>query len=412
MNKVELLAPAGSFESLTAAIQGGADAVYFGAGHLNMRARSSVNFSPGDLVDIADICRQSRVKAYLTLNTVVYDSEAEDCKRMLNLARDCGLDAVIASDPAVIMHARSLGLQVHLSTQCNVANTSAVKFYSAWADVMVLARELSLTQVARIIQDIGQQNICGPSGNQVRIEVFGHGAMCMAVSGKCYLSLDHYRQSANRGSCLQLCRRGYLVTDLETGTQLEIDHQYIMSPKDLNTIGFLDRLSGTGISILKIEGRGRSADYVKTATCCYREALDALAEGSYNAERVAEWTQRLSRVFNRGFWDGYYLGRTMGEWSDSYGSKATMVKTFVGKVTNYFGRPGVAEITLESGELHPGDEILITGRTTGVMEAKVKEIRIDHSELGYARKGEVCSLPVKTLVRRGDQVYLLKPAKK
>lgn len=412
MNKVELLAPAGSFESLAAAIQGGADAVYFGAGHLNMRARSSVNFSPGDLVEIAGICRQSRVKAYLTLNTVVYDSEAEECNRMLKLARDCGLDAVIASDPAVIMQARSLGLQVHLSTQCNVANTSAVKFYSAWADVMVLARELSLTQVAGIIQDIGQQNICGPSGNQVRIEVFGHGAMCMAVSGKCYLSLDHYRHSANRGSCLQLCRRGYLVTDLETGTQLEIDHQYIMSPKDLNTIGFLDRLCGAGISILKIEGRGRSADYVKTATCCYREALDALADGSYNAERVAEWTHRLSRVFNRGFWEGYYLGRTLGEWSDSYGSKAKLVKTFIGKVTNYFGRPGVAEITLESGELHPGDEILITGRTTGVMEAKVEEIRTDHSELGYARKGEVCSLPVKSLVRRGDQVYLLKPAGK
>ena len=409
---IEILSPVGSFESLAAAIQGGADAVYFGVGKLNMRSRSSVNFSLEDLAEIAQRCRQSKVKAYLTLNTVIYDEEAADVDAIIAAAFANQIDAVIASDFSIIEKVVAAGLKLHISTQCNISNIGAVRFFSRFADVMVLARELNLSQVGSIVETIAAENICGPSGQPVRIEIFAHGALCMAVSGKSYLSLDNHNHSANRGACFQLCRRGYVVKDKESDLELEIDNEYIMSPKDLCTIGFLDKIVAAGVTVLKIEGRGRSPEYVKTVTACYREAVDAIARETYSQERIAAWNARLATVFNRGFWDGYYLGQTLGEWNAQYGSIATKEKLYVGKITNYYSNINVAEIKIETNDVQVGNEILILGNTTGVYEDVVAEIRVDLTNVERAEKGDVCSMLVKSEVRRGDKLYKLVLKKK
>ncbi|HNY03332.1 MAG TPA: U32 family peptidase, partial [Bacteroidales bacterium] len=388
-----------------AAIQAGADSIYFGIGVLNMRARSSVNFTLRDLVRITRICRKHGVKTYLTLNTVIYDREMAGMRKIVDSAKKNGVTALIVSDQAVIRYARSVGMPLHMSTQTNITNLEAVKCWSQFADVMVLARELSLEQVASITRAIKREKICGPSGKPVRIEIFAHGALCMAVSGKCYLSLDHYNASANRGACYQLCRRPYRVTDTETGIELDVDNEYIMSPKDLCTIGFLDRIIHAGVSVLKIEGRGRSPEYVKTVVSCYREAIEAISSGSYTQEKVEQWTTRLNSVYNRGFWDGYYLGREMGEWATRHGSVATEYKTYVGKVTNYFTRLKVAEIKMESGQLCPGDRIYIQGPTTGVLEMTIGEIRVNLEPVKKTVKGEHCSIAIDRFLRRADKIY-------
>ncbi len=403
--RVELMAPAGDRESLLAAAQGGADAVYFGVKQLNMRARSSRNFRLEELPGIVKLAHRHGMKAYLTVNTVLYDPELPLMRRILDAGRAARVDAVILTDQAALLYAREIGLPIHLSTQLNISNTESLKFYADYADVVVLARELNLKQIRKIADHIREQNLRGPSGERIRLELFAHGALCMAISGKCYLSLHEYNASANRGTCLQTCRRSYIVTDKETGYELEIDNEYIMSPKDLATIDFLDQVLAAGVSVLKIEGRARSADYVHTVTAVYDEALRALEEGSYVPERINRWKERLATVFNRGFWDGYYLGRKLGEWSDRYGSHATRRKTYTGKGTNYFARAGVAEFLLEAGDLHIGDEILITGPTTGVIETTVKELRVDGRPVTVARKGERCSLPVEKKVRRSDKLY-------
>ncbi len=405
MKDIEIMSPAGSFESLTAAIQGGADAVYFGVGKLNMRSRSAKRFSLDDLDRIAGICREHQVNSYLTVNTIIYDHELEEMRETITRARQAGVTAIIASDIAVMQYARQQGMRVHISTQCNITNVEAVRFYAQFGDVMVLSRELTLDQVHAIARHIESGDIRGPSGELVKLEVFVHGALCMAVSGKCYLSLDNMNHSANRGECLQLCRRSYLVTDKEEGYELEVDHEYIMSPKDLCTIGFVDKIMRAGVEVFKIEGRGRGPDYVKTVTECYKEAVRAVNEGSYTRDKIDVWTDRLRGVFNRGFWDGYYLGRTMGEWSERYGSQATRRKQYVGKVTNYFSRLGVAEITIEANELPSGSEVMITGPTSGVLEITPDEIHVERSPVGKARKGEKCSIKVPDLVRRGDKVF-------
>jgi putative protease len=410
MPKTEITAPVGSMESLMAAIHAGAGSVYFGVGILNMRARSSVNFTLRDLVKITRICRSHGVKSYLTLNTVIYDSEISEVKRIIASAKKNGVDAVIASDQAVIQLARSAGLPVHMSTQANITNLEAVKYWSAFADVMVTARELSLDQVASITRAISRKKITGPSGDLVRIEVFAHGALCMAVSGKCYLSLDHYNASANRGACYQLCRRPYRVSDAETGIELDIDNEYIMSPKDLCTIGFLDRIIKAGVSVLKIEGRGRSPEYVKAVVECYREAADAVVSGDYTPEKVAGWMERLASVYNRGFWDGYYLGQKMGEWADRHGSAATRSKEYIGKVTNYFTKLKVAEIRMESGSLAPGDRVYIQGPTTGSVGIVIREMHGESGPIEKAVKGDRCSIPVDTFLRRADKVYKIFPS--
>ena len=403
--RVELMSPAGSFASLMAALQAGADSVYFGVGRLNMRSRSSSNFDVGDLQKITRICREKNVNTYLTLNTIVYDNEIEEIRQIIDKAKQAGISAIIASDPSVMEYARQQSVPVHISTQCNITNIESVRFWSRYGDVMVMARELNLEQVSEIVSQIEKHNITGPSGNKVKIEIFAHGALCMAISGKCYLSLDNMNYSANRGACLQLCRRSYLVTDKEEGFELEIDKEYIMSPKDLCTIGFLDKIIKAGVKVLKIEGRGRSADYVKTVTQCYKEALAAISDGSYNEQKIEEWTKRLKSVFNRGFWDGYYLGRELGEWTERYGSQATRKKVYVGKVTNYFSKLGVAEIKMESDDMSLNDPLAIIGPTTGVAEFEVSEIRVDLKKTGTAKKGETCSIPVPELVRRNDKVY-------
>ncbi|MDR4987638.1 MAG: peptidase U32 family protein [Bacteroidales bacterium] len=400
-----VLSPAGSFESLRAAMQGGADAVYFGVGKLNMRSRSAKNFTIEDLDEIVAICREHNTLSYLTLNTIIYDEELAEMRHIVDRAKEAGVSAIIASDMSVMQYARQQGVRVHISTQCNITNLESVRAYAHYADVMVLARELNLRQVHDLVKGIEREQITGPSGELIAIEIFVHGALCMAVSGKCYLSLDNMNFSANRGACLQLCRRSYLVTDKEEGYELEVDHQYIMSPKDLCTIGFLDKIIHTGAAILKIEGRGRSADYVKTTTRCYKEAVQAVLDGTYSREMVEAWTQRLETVFNRGFWDGYYLGRRMGEWADRYGSQATRRKQYVGKVTNYFSKLGVAEITLETRELAAGTELMITGPTTGVVELVATEIRLSDKAVAQVRKGDVCSVKVAEAVRRGDKVF-------
>ncbi len=403
--EIEIMSPVGSYESLAAAIQAGAGSVYFGVGKMNMRSRSAANFDFDDLKKITDICREHNVKSYLTVNTIVYNNEIEDVKELLDLAKACGVSAIIASDFAVLTYCQKIGLEIHISTQCNITNIEAVRFFSQFADVMVLGREVALAQAAEITKKIEEEGIRGPKGELVRIEMFVHGALCMAVSGKCYLSLDNFNYPANRGACLQPCRRGYIVKDMESDLELAIDNKYIMSPKDLCTIGFLDKLLKAGVSILKIEGRGRSAEYVKVTTECYHEAVEAVQNGTFTQEKVADWTEKLRTVFNRGFWDGYYLGRTMGEWSERYGSQATTVRAHIGKVTNFYGKLNVAEITLETGEIAVGDTLVIEGPTTGVYETTVQEIRLDLHPVAAAHKGDVCSIATDTLVRRGDKVY-------
>ncbi len=405
-DKIEIMAPCGSWESLTAALQGGADAVYFGVGRLNMRSRSAANFTADDLDTICRTCREAGVRTYLTVNTIIYNSEIDEMHALLHAAKEAGVTAIIASDMAVIGYARQIGIEVHISTQCNISNTEAVRFYAQWADVMVLARELPLQQVADITRFIKDNDIRGPKGELVQVEIFAHGALCMSISGKCYLSLDNYNYSANRGACLQLCRRGYIVKDKESDLELEIDNEYIMSPKDLCTIGFLDKIVKAGVRVLKIEGRGRSADYVRTVTECYREAVASIAEGSYTQEKIAAWTERLRSVFNRGFWDGYYLGRRMGEWSERYGSQATEQKVYLGLVRNYFGKIGVAEAQIQTAEtLKVGDEVMVIGETTGVYRDTLKEMRLDRDPVPEVHQGDRFSFATSTPLHRGDKVY-------
>ena len=403
---LEIMAPAGNFECLRAAIEGGADSVYFGVGNLNMRAHSANNFKPEDLKELTRICREAGVKSYLTLNICLYPEDLPDMRKALDKAKEAGVDAIIASDIAAIAYCRSIGLEVHISTQLSISNLEAVKFYARFADVVVLARELNLDQVREISDGIVRENITGPSGNLVRIEMFAHGALCMAISGKCYLSLHTAGQSANRGECIQICRRGYGVTDLETGNELNIDNKYIMSPKDLCTIEFMDKIIGAGVRVFKIEGRARSAEYVKRTAQCYREAADAVCEGTYTPEKAAELKSRLSEVFNRGFWDGYYQGARMGQWSDVYGSQATRRKVYAGKVTNWFDRIGVADITVESAPVKAGADLMAIGSTTGVVEFKAEDIRVEFEPVAEAPKGCKCSVKVPEKLRRGDKVYL------
>jgi len=406
-DKFELLAPAGSFESLVAAAQGGADAIYFGIEQLNMRARSSANFTTEDLPEIVAGAGKHGMETYLTVNTVVYNNELVQMREIIDLAVRHGISAIIASDQAVLQYCNSVGARVHLSTQLNISNIESLKFYSSFADVAVLARELDLEQVKEIAGTIVRDNIQGPSGDLIKLEMFVHGALCMAVSGKCYLSLHEHNHSANRGDCFQVCRRGYTVTDKDREVELDIDNEYIMSPKDLKTIHFLNKILDAGVSILKIEGRARSAEYVRTVTACYNEAIQAYVDGDYSKEKIDQWDDRLSRVFNRGFWDGYYLGQRLGEWSDQYGSAATHKKIYVGKGSNYFDRIGVVEVTIETGNLEVGDEILITGPTTGAIETSIKELRVNELDCHIAHKGEKCSFPLDQVVRRSDKVYKL-----
>jgi putative protease len=370
-----------------------------------MRARSSINFTLRDLVTISRICRKNNIKTYLTLNTVIYDSEIREMKRIIRSAVKNGITAIIASDQAVIQYAREVSMPVHMSTQTNITNLAAVKYWSQFADVMVTARELNLEQVSEITRAIRREKIRGPSGELVRIEVFAHGALCMAISGKCYLSLDHHNASANRGACYQLCRRPYKVTDADGETELLVDNEYIMSPKDLCTIGFLDKILGAGVSVLKIEGRGRSPEYVMKTVSCYRQAADTVVNGTYTREKIDGWIKELRTVYNRGFWDGYYLGRKMGEWATQHGSEATEHKEYVGKITNYFARLKVAEIKMESGTLAPGDRVWISGRTTGVLEQEITELRDDLGQVTEAKKGISYAFPVGEVVRRSDRVY-------
>jgi len=402
---IEVMSPAGNFESLMAAIQGGTNAVYFGVGHLNMRANSNVNFTVSDLKEIVKICKENEVRSYLTVNTVLYDNDLPAVKELLKEARVAGVSAIIASDQAALMSAFELGHEIHLSTQLNISNLESLKFYSHWADVVVLARELTLEQVYEIYQGIERENITGPSGSRIKIEMFVHGALCMAISGKCYLSLHQENISANRGACLQICRRSYTVQETETGNELEIDNEYIMSPKDLCTINFLNKLIDAGVRVLKIEGRARSAEYVKTTTQCYNEAVASLLDNTYSPEKIDGWMSRLSTVFNRGFWDGYYLGRKLGEWSHVYGSLATERKIYCGKITNYFSNLGVAEVAIEAHELHVNDKILIIGPTSGVLEETVTELRVNEKTTSFCPKGTRCSIPVSTGVRRSDKLY-------
>ena len=406
MQKIEIMSPVGSYESLQAAIQGGANAVYFGVGKLNMRSRSAANFTVEDLGRICEIAHAVGVRTYLTVNTIIYNDEIAEMHALVDAAKAAGVSAVIASDMAVINYANSVGVEVHISTQCNVSNVEAVRYYAQFADVIVTARELPLRQVAEITQYIKDNDIRGPKGELVQVEVFAHGALCMSVSGKCYLSLDNYNYSANRGACLQVCRRGYIVKDKESDLELEIDNEYIMSPKDLCTIGFLDKVVKAGVRVLKIEGRGRSADYVRTVTECYREAVEAIADGSYSKEKIEGWMTRLATVFNRGFWDGYYLGRKLGEWSERYGSQATENKVYLGPVKNWFGRIGVAEVQLQTAEtLKVGDEVMVTGETTGVYRATVEELRTDRDPVPEVHQGDCFSIKASETLHRGDKVY-------
>ncbi len=399
------MAPVGCYESLHAAIDAGADAVYFGVGRLNMRSKSSVNFTIDDLHNIADICERAGVKSYLTVNTIAYDDDLPAIYEVIDAVAGSHISAIIASDIATIMYAREKGVEVHISTQCNISNTEALRFYSRWADVAVLARELNMDQVAAIHRAIEEQNICGPAGKPVRIEMFCHGALCMAVSGKCYLSLHQMNSSANRGACTQICRRGYEVTDLETGDQLQVDNKYIMSPKDLKTIHFLDRMIDAGVRVFKIEGRARGPEYVKIAVQCYSEAIEAICNGTYNAELVAGWDERLGRIFNRGFWNGYYLGQRLGEWSGKYGSSATRVKHYTAKGVKYFSKLGVGEFLLEAGALSVGDEVVVTGPTTGALIFEVTEIQVGCRSVQQAVKGDAFSIPVPAKIRPSDRLY-------
>jgi U32 family peptidase len=404
---IEIMAPVGSYESLMAAIQGGAGSVYFGVEHLNMRSRSASNFSLDDLHVIVERASAHGVKTYLTLNVEIFDSESGQMQNVLDAAKKAGVSAVIAADISVIMYARSIDLEVHISTQVNITNIEAVKFYAQYADVIVLAREMNLEKVAEISRKISELKITGPSGNLLRIEMFIHGALCMAVSGKCYLSLHEMDSSANRGSCLQTCRRAYVVTDKETGAELEIDNEYIMSPKDLKTIHFLNKILDAGVTVLKIEGRARSPEYVKTTVQCYHEAVEAWLNHTFSDEKIGDWNERLATVFNRGFWDGYYLGQRLGEWSANYGSLATKRKIYLGKCTNYFSNIGIAEFKLETQNLKTGDEIIISGPTTGVVQMVVNEIRFDLKPVEEGLKGQSISVPVEEKLRRSDKLFKL-----
>ncbi|WP_158209732.1 peptidase U32 family protein [Myroides phaeus] len=403
--RIELMAPAGNFESLQAAIDNGADSVYFGVDQLNMRARSTVNFSIDDLEEIARRCNEKNIRTYLTLNTIIYDHDLSVVKTLLNRAKEAGLTAVIASDQAVIASARAIGLEVHISTQLNVTNIETVKFYSLFADTVVLSRELSLRQVKMITEGIEREQIKGPSGNLVEIEIFGHGALCMAVSGKCYLSLHSHNSSANRGACKQNCRKKYTVIDQETGFEIEIDNEYMMSPKDLCTLDFLDQVIDAGTKVLKIEGRGRAPEYVATVVRTYREAIDAVAEGTYSQEKVAEWMKALETVYNRGFWSGYYLGQKLGEWSDNPGSNATQKKVYVGKAMHYFQKASIGEFKIEAYDIKVGDRILITGPSTGAQELVIDEMYVNEQPTEKATKGDDCTFKLPFRIRLSDKLY-------
>ena len=403
----EIMAPVGSPDSLAAALRAGADSIYFGIERLNMRAHSASAFTIDDLRHIAEECRRCGVRSYLTVNTIIYDQDLALMRQILDAARQAGISAIIASDVAVMQYCRQIGLEVHLSTQLNISNIEALRFYAQFADVVVLARELNLDQVAHIHRQIEEEHICGPSGQPVRIEMFCHGALCMAVSGKCYLSLDNTGRSANRGECMQLCRRSYTVRDRETGTELDIDRQYIMSPRDLKTIRFLDRMMQAGVSVFKIEGRARGPEYVTTVVGCYREAIQAVLSDTFTEAKKDEWDSRLARVFNRGFWDGYYLGQTLGEWSNVHGSMATERKVYVGRGIRYYSKLRVAEFKIEASTLSVGDKILVTGPTTGALETKVREIRFDLRPVQTALQGQHISIPLDTKIRPSDKLFKL-----
>ncbi len=402
---IEIMAPVGSFESLHAAIQGGADSVYFGVEHLNMRSRSSANFTTEDLKQIVQIAQKNRIKTYLTLNTVMYDQDLPLMRQIIDTAKAARVSAIIAGDQAVITYAHRQGMEVHLSTQLNVSNYETLQFYAAFADVVVLARELNLEQVAEIYRQIRLDDLRGPSGHLIRIEMFVHGALCMAISGKCYLSLHEQNASANRGACMQICRRAYKVKDKELGIELAVDNTYIMSPKDLKTIHFLNKVLDSGVRVLKIEGRARSAEYVKTVCACYAEAVEAYLNESFTEEKIRHWDRRLARVFNRGFWNGYYLGQRLGEWSSKYGSCATHKRVYIGKVSNFFGKLLVAETKIEASAISVGEEIIITGETTGVVEKMVEDIRLDLKPVKTATKGDLVSIHIGQKIRRGDKIY-------
>ena len=403
------MAPVGSWESLYAAQQGGADAIYFGIEDLNMRSRSSVNFTLEDLRTIAQFCHEHGMKSYLTVNTIVYDEDIDYMRKIVTAASDAQVSAIIASDMATILFARSIGVEVHISTQVNVSNSEAVRYYAQWADVMVLARELNLNQVAKITDFIGKNDVRGPHGDRIRLEMFCHGALCMAVSGKCYMSLHQENTSANRGACRQICRRGYIVTDRENGDELAIENKYIMSPKDLKTIHFLNKMVDAGVTVFKIEGRARGPEYVRTVVSCYDEALNAIIDGTYTEERIDEWTEQLAKVFNRGFWDGYYMGQRLGEWSAKYGSSATRVKKYVAKGIRYYSKLQVAEFLMEAGELHVGDEAWIIGPTTGAIPLTIEEIRVDLKPVEKTVKGEHFSIAIPEKIRPSDKLYLWQP---
>lgn len=403
----EIMAPVGSYESMAAAINAGAQSVYFGIGQLNMRSHSANPFTIADLKQIAAMCHEHGIKSYLTVNTVIYGEDLDAMRQIVDAAKEAGISAIIASDVAVMTYARSIGQEIHLSTQLNISNIEAVKFYAQFADVVVLARELNMDQVAEIYRQIIEQNVCGPSGELLRIEMFCHGALCMAISGKCYLSLHQANRSANRGECVQICRRGYRVEDIESGTELEIDNKYIMSPKDLKTIRFIDRMMASGVRVFKIEGRARGAEYVDNVVRCYDEAIKSVLEGTFTEEKKDEWDERLSRVFNRGFWDGYYQGQTFGEWNDSYGSKATEKKVYAARTIKYFSKIGVAEFQVEACEIKVGDTLLITGPTTGALRFECTEIRYDLQAVERAEKGQRVSIPVPEKVRPSDKLFVL-----
>ena len=407
LSDYEIMAPVGSRESLSAAIQAGADSVYFGIGQLNMRAHSANPFTVADLREIAAMCQSHGIKTYLTVNTIIYGEDVATMHEIVDAALEAGITAVIASDVAVMTYCRKVGMEVHLSTQLNISNADALEFYSQFADVVVLARELNMSQVSDIYREIEERDIRGPHGDRVRIEMFCHGALCMAISGKCYLSLDNANRSANRGECMQICRRSYTVTDNETGTQLEIDNKYVMSPKDLKTIRFIDRMMNAGVRVYKIEGRARGPEYVYTVVKCYKEAIASVIDGTFTEEKKDEWDERLASVFNRGFWDGYYLGQKLGEWNHNYGSNATVRKVYVGRGVKYYSRLGVAEFTCEAAEFSIGDHLLITGPTTGVMYLDATEIRYDLHPVETARKGTHISIPVPGKVRPSDKLFLL-----
>ena len=401
------MAPVGSRESLAAAIQAGADSIYFGIEKLNMRAHSASTFTIDDLREIAATCNEHGIKTYLTVNTIIYNEDIPLMHEIVDAAKEAGISAVIASDVAVMTYCNKVGQEVHLSTQLNISNVEALKFYAQFADVVVLARELNMSQVAEVHRLAEEQNICGPSGQPVRIEMFCHGALCMAISGKCYLSLDNANRSANRGECIQLCRRSYTVTDNETGTQLEIDNKYVMSPKDLKTVRFIDKMMKSGVRVFKIEGRARGPEYVYTVVKCYKEAIQSVIDGTFTEEKKDLWDERLATVFNRGFWDGYYLGQKLGEWNKNYGSCATEKKVYVGKGVKYFSKLGVAEFAIEAADFKKGDKLLITGPTTGVIYMNADEIRYDLEPVEEARKGQRVSMPVPAKVRPSDKLFKL-----